>query len=93
MGIKTLAQACIAAVACGYQFSSEMDQRFLKWLAEHGRNYHNITEYTYRLAQFAENHEIIRQINEKPGATSFVGHNKFSDWTREERSKYAKGAP
>jgi C1A family cysteine protease len=52
-----------------------------------------MTEYMYRYSQFAANQDNIKQINEKPGATSSAGHNKFSDWSREERSKYAKGAP
>ena len=92
MGIKGFfASAAVAATAASYEFMSDMDQTFLKWIAEHGRNYHSLAEYLYRLDQFTISHQAIKDINEKPGATSFAGHNKFSDWSREEKENYARG--
>ena len=81
----------IASTANSYTFESEMDQQFIKWIAEHGRNYHGLDEYLYRLEQFAMSHSAIENINNTPGATSYAGHNKFSDWSREEKKKYASG--
>ena len=54
-------------------------------------NYHSLDEYLYRFEQFKNSHEAIKKINEKPGTTSFAGHNMFSDWSREEKEKYARG--
>ena len=69
---------------------SDMDQRFLKWIAEHGRNYHSLSEYTYRYEQFIMNHDSIDRINKKENATMTAGHNKFSDWSKEEKTRYAR---
>ena len=89
-----IAATAIATTASAYTFESEMDQHFVQWIAQNGRNfhdYHSLDEYLYRQEQFAFSHEAIKKINETPGTTSFAGHNKFSDWSREEKQKYASG--
>ena len=96
MGLKfyiaTLYASLMASEASAFVESVHYP-RFMNWVAENGRNYGNLKEFKDRFATFLENHQRISDINNKPGMTSKVGHNKFSDWTEEERKAYLTYKP
>ena len=55
--------------------------KFTQFLAEHGKNYATADEFMFRLEQFIITEKEIFTFNSKPGQTSRVAHNKFSDWS------------
>ena len=68
---------------------SEIEFRFINYIAEHGKSYANVEEYEMRLANYKAWDEAINEIRTLT-ETSQHGHNKFSDWTAEERANLTK---
>lgn len=65
---------------------------FTAWKMKHGKAYGSDSENSYRLQVFTENMKKVNEHNNKPGQTSTVGLNKFSDLPQDEFKKnYAKG--
>jgi len=73
---------------------SEMEFKFVNYVAKHNKSYATSEEYEARLALFAEMDRQIEEYNASE-TSSIHGHNKFSDWTQYEKSKLtgAKKAP
>ena len=61
----------------------EVDQKYAKYLSDHNKSYGTKEEYEFRKALFAEKELKINEWNSQ-GNTHVIGHNKFSDWTKEE---------
>ena len=59
------------------------DYDFLNFVATHNKRYDTVEEFNARKEIFAETTRQIAALNHE-NATSTHGHNKFSDWTREE---------
>lgn len=60
------------------------EQEYLKFIAQHGRNYGTKEEFQFRLKTFTENKQKIDEFNSQNGHTSTVGINKFADFTTAE---------
>ena len=71
--------AMIAATAAA---SNPVTLKFTQFLAEHGKNYATADEFMFRLEHFIAAEREIQAFNSKPGQTSSVADNKFSDWTK-----------
>ena len=57
-------------------------------LAEYGKNYHDIEEFVMRAKIFTENDEYISSFNLSAGEDNMrLGHQRFSDWSKEEMSR------
>ena len=61
---------------------------FLSYVAEHGKSYDSVDELHDRFAHWNAIHAEIQSFNADPNNTHTIGHNKFSDMTEEEKSKY-----
>lgn len=83
-----IASALVAAAMA----KDNMTHAFLKWAAQHGKEYKSLTDFEFRLIQFIRTHSEIAKFNQKNG-TSTVGHNKFSDWTEEEWKAFLNYKP
>lgn len=59
---------------------------FMTFLAHHGKAYATVEEFEHRFNLYAQVDLEIKQFNSVP-QTSTVGHNKYSDWTQEERKR------
>jgi len=46
-----------------YDFDDDMDPAFLKWIAEHGRNYSELNEYKFRLEQFKAQDKKLEELH------------------------------
>merc|ERR1719476_609178 len=62
---------------------SELDSAFFGYITQFGKSYGSMEEYTFRLAQFARNHQIIAEHNVKESNFK-LGHNNMSDWSEAE---------
>merc|ERR1712166_146400 len=68
--------------------------KFMKYIAEHNKNYGTIEEYTARFNRFAEMDKYIEEVNApNSGSTHTAGHNKFSDWTQAEFERLMTETP
>ena len=62
--------------------STHAQSRFLSYVAQHGKHYSTIEEMTKRQKLWQQADDFINNYNPK-GFT--MKHNKFSDWTAEEK--------
>jgi C1A family cysteine protease len=62
---------------------TETDFKFIQYIAKHNKNYKNIEEFNFRKANFEYMESEINRLNAL-NAGSVHGHNKFSDWSRQE---------
>jgi len=85
--MKTFAIALLATLSTAFEADPIYDL-FVNWMAHHGKGYKTLEEFVHRFETWKENHESIMTFNSSEGKTSTMGHNKFSDWTKEERKAY-----
>jgi C1A family cysteine protease len=77
--MKSFAATLFAAATA--RVMTENDFEFINYVAQHNKNYATVEEFNMRAAIFAETHSEIASLQNE---TSQHGHNKFSDYTREE---------
>jgi C1A family cysteine protease len=77
--MKSFAATLFAAATA--RVMTENDFEFINFVAQHNKNYATVEEFNMRAAIFAETHAEIAALQNE---TSQHGHNKFSDYTREE---------
>lgn len=53
-------------------------------MAQYNKNYSSLEEYSLRLIEFSKINQAILTFTAKP-RTSWVTHNRYSDWTEAER--------
>ena len=76
--IVVLAQAALA------RHVETDDYQFTLYMAQFNKNYQSLEEYSLRLIEYSKvNHQIMK-FSSQPH-TSWVTHNRFSDWTSAER--------
>jgi len=79
-----------AFAALGSAFQSEPisleKQAFMQYVTEWGKSYGTKAEFEFRFAEWKKTHDFVLAHN-SAGNTSTVGHNEFSDFTKEERKK------
>jgi len=75
--MQSFSIAALAGLATAY--TSENHFKFQQFMTEHGKVYHSMEEYEFRLANFLEKEALIKEHNES-NADFTLGHNKMSDW-------------
>lgn len=85
--------AALLAATCAAFTSDTLREEFVQWATTHGRNYISRGDFEKRFSYFRTNHKSIQEINQRPGATFKAGHNRFSDWSREERKAFNTWRP
>ena len=83
--LKTIA-AGIAVLMAGSEAKQieTDDYQFTLYMAQFNKNYQSLEEYSLRLIEFSKINQGITEFSQRPH-TSWVAHNKFSDWTQAER--------
>ena len=84
--MKLLISLALVAYASAIQLdqTSRIDIEFNAWASKHNKNYKNNDERSQRKNNWAKNNEQIANINANRVNTFKVGHNNFSDLTRDE---------
>jgi|Transcript_4040 hypothetical protein len=82
--MKSLAiSAALAALSAARQIETD-DYQFTLYMAQFNKNYQSLEEYSLRLIEFSKINQAIQKFASKP-RTSWVSHNRYSDWTQAER--------
>jgi len=84
--MKTFALASLFAVSMAADMVT-VERDFVEYIVNHGKSYQTKEEYEFRLGLFAKASEEIAELNSQNGSATY-GHNKFSDMTDAEFSKY-----
>jgi len=58
---------------------------YLRYLAKYGKSYQNLEQFEVRLQLWKKTDEFIK--NYRSDGSFEMGHNKFSDWTEEEKKQ------
>jgi len=76
----------VAALFAGLAAANmtEIEAKFISYIATHGKSYHSTEEYLFRMELFAEVDAEIEVFNATE-TSSRHGHNFLSDFTHEER--------
>jgi C1A family cysteine protease len=83
--MRTFAVATLAALVAATPMT-DVEYRFINYVAKFGKSYGTQEEYAFRLEQFARIDAKIQESNAIE-ANFTLGHNKFSDYTHEEYKK------
>jgi hypothetical protein len=82
-------------LTAAYSLPTQHDFEFLTYVSKWGKSYASLAEYNTRQAQYLETDKLIKAINSEK-VTHVAGHNRFSDWTDQERKallNYIDAAP
>jgi C1A family cysteine protease len=83
--MRTFAVATLTALVAATPMT-DIEYRFINYVAKFGKSYGTKEEYSFRLEQFANIEAAIQQSNASE-ASFVLGHNKFSDYTHDEYKK------
>jgi hypothetical protein len=61
--------------------------KYIAYISKFGKSHATIQEFNMRLENFLVTDTFIQEWNSDPSNTSTLGHNAFSDWTTDEKSK------
>ena len=75
--------AIIASLVRADDRDAKEQAMFLNYAAQQGKSYKSIDEFKMRLTNWKETDNFIRNY---PTSTFTMAHNKFSDWTEQEKS-------
>lgn len=91
--MKILLSTALVAAAMATDMNP-VEFKFFKWIAEHSKTYGSRSEYEFRFNEFLKTHEELEEFHRNhPNTHITVGHNKFSDWTKEELAKLKSWKP
>lgn len=62
-----------------------MEYNFMRYVSEHNKMYGTVEDFNVRQTLYAEVDAFVNSVNEDPTSTYTSAHNKFSDWTQEEK--------
>lgn len=82
--IATTALLLAYASAIKISIENPAELRFNDWAAQHGRSYTDASERSQRLQNWLDNDAEFQRINADQSNTFTVGHNQFSDLSRQE---------
>ena len=84
--MKLLISLALVAYASAIQLdqTTSIDTEFNAWASKYNKSYKDNNERRERMNNWAKNQEQIAHINANRAHTFQVGHNYFSDLTREE---------
>ena len=91
-GVATWISAMLMAAVAQAEIA-DIELKFMKWAVDHGRSYATVDEYGARMLNWLKTHREIERVNETPGETVTLAHNKFSDWSDEEYTAYLNYRP
>ncbi len=74
------------------EHSNNLRSTFMQYVAKYGKTYGTVEEFEHRLKLFVATEQEIVRFNSSP-QTSTIGHNKFSDWSAEERKRLTSYIP
>jgi len=83
--MRSFAIAAVAGLAAATPMT-DMEYRFINYVAQQGKSYGTQEEYAFRLEQFARVEAAIQESNATE-SNFRLGHNKFSDYTHDEYKK------
>jgi hypothetical protein len=83
--MKTFASAALAALVAAAPMT-EMEYKFINYVAKFGKSYATTEEYAFRMNIFAEKDAELNVINAEQNSY-VLAHNKFSDYTETEYKK------
>ena len=83
--MRSFAIAALAGLVAATPMT-DMEYKFINYVATHAKSYGTKEEYAFRLEQFARVENFIAESNATE-ANFRLGHNKFSDYTPEEYKK------
>lgn len=63
---------------------TDLNMKFLHYLAKYGKEYKTTEEFNFRKAIFEANYDLVYSHNSNPNKRFTMGLNKFADWTDEE---------
>ena len=81
--MKTYLALALAGVTSANAVS-DMDLKFINYMAVHNKLYTSIEDYMMRFEIFSEAEAAIKANEADSDSTHSMGHNMFSDWTDEE---------
>ena len=81
--MKTFAAALFASAA-NAAIMTQMDYDFMRYVSAHNKFYTTSSEFEMRKSNYEAVDAFIQEANARNG-TYRAGHNKFSDWTEEEK--------
>ena len=61
--------------------------KYMEYMSRFGKSHVSIEEFNMRLANFQRTDAFIQEWNSDSTNTAVLGHNHFSDWTSDEKSK------
>merc|ERR1719272_2591459 len=85
--MRTIFAATLVATVTVAVDMNPKEYDFMRWISEHARSYTTKAEYAHRLATWLINDEFIQKTNSDPTSKITVGHNQFSDFTKDEYKK------
>jgi len=80
--IKNLLISALAGSATAMLESHHLE--YMQYISNFAKSYENMEQFNFRLAQFTETNQKIKEHNEQADKGEFnfwVGHNKMTDWT------------
>ena len=81
--MKVFAAALFASAASA-TLMTKMDYDFMRYVSTHNKFYETSEEFEMRRSNYAAVDAFIEEANARDGPYR-AGHNKFSDWTEEEK--------
>jgi hypothetical protein len=78
--MRSFAVAALASLTAAYTPISEMELKFINYVAKFGKSYATKEEYNFRMELFATLDAQIVKINNEQSSFA-LAHNKFSDYT------------
>lgn len=92
--MKTFIATLLAAVTSAEQLMTTLDYDFMRYVTQHGKFYDTVEQFNMRKELFSESDAFVKMANSR-GTKYVAGHNKFSDWTQEEKDALVglKGVP
>lgn len=89
--MKTFAAAAIAGLVAATPMT-DMEFKFINYVAKFNKSYGTKEEYNFRMEQFAK--KDVAMAEENAAQNSYVlAHNKMSDWTEAEYKNILGGLP
>ena len=85
--MKTTVAQIVAALLATSALARHVDTddyQFTLYMAQFNKNYQSLEEYSLRLIEYSKVNHQIMHFSSAPH-TSWVTHNRFSDWTSAER--------
>jgi C1A family cysteine protease len=79
MKVLNLLASAFAAV-----YATDITEKFLNYLATHGKSYLTTEEFVSRRNWFQSRDKFMQEFSARTDVKMTVAHNKFSDWTDDE---------